>query len=65
MMIPRVISKRLLDAKAAADYLTISRSKLYQCIKANKIKSIKIDGKRLFDIYDLDEFVDSLKKHQS
>jgi excisionase family DNA binding protein len=57
-----ITKKRLLDVKTAADYLSISRAKLYQWINNGKIPSIRIDGKRLFDVYDLDEFVDNLKK---
>ncbi len=58
------LEKRLLDVKSAALYLSISRSKLYQWAEANKIKSVRIDKRRLFDVYDLDEFIDSLKKDQ-
>lgn len=57
---PVKITKRLLDVKAAAAYLSISRSKLYEWTKAGRIRSIKIDNKRLFDVYDLDRFVDEL-----
>jgi excisionase family DNA binding protein len=53
--------KRLLDAKQAANYLSISRSKLYQWVEAKKIKSVRIDTRRLFDIVDLDEFIEKLK----
>ena len=54
-------TKRLLDAKSAADYLSISRSKLYEWINRGKIRSLKIDSRRLFDVNDLDEFVEKLK----
>ena len=64
-MIVREITKRLLDAKTAATYLSISRSKLYQWVRTNRIKSIQIDSRRLFDIYDLDEFIETLKKERS
>ena len=60
-----VINKRLLEAKAAAEYLSISRSKLYQLMKQGKIKSLKIDNMRLFDVYALDHFVDDLDKSSS
>lgn len=60
-----VMTKRLLDAKAAADYLSISRSLLYQWVDTGKVYSLKIDGKRLFDVLDLDEFVDKLKRSQN
>jgi len=54
--------KRLLNVKKASDFLSISRSKLYQWIKAGKIKSIKVEGRRLFDVQDLDQFVEELKR---
>ena len=56
--------RRLLDADSASIYLSISRSKLYEWHRAGKIPSIRIDGKRLFDIYELDEFVEKLKFDQ-
>ena len=58
---PVILQKRLLDAKAAADYLSISRSKLYQWATRDRIRSVRIDTRRLFDVNDLDEFVESLK----
>ena len=60
-----VIDKRLLDSKAAANYLSISRSKLYQWVDAGKIPSVRIDNRRLFDVIDLDEFVNSLKENKN
>lgn len=57
-------TKRLLDAKSAAEYLSISRAKLYQWVDAGKIPSLRIDSRRLFDILELNEFVESLKKKQ-
>ncbi|MBN1348961.1 helix-turn-helix domain-containing protein [candidate division KSB1 bacterium] len=56
--------KRLLDAKSAAEYLSISRSKLYQWVDAGKIPSVRIDSRRLFDILELNEFVEQLKREQ-
>jgi len=61
---PVILHKRLLDAKSAADYLSISRSLLYQWNDAGKIPSIKINSRRLFDVYDLDEFIEKLKRKQ-
>ena len=58
------VIKRLLDCKAAADYLSISRSKLYQWVDAGKIPSVRIDNRRLFDVLELNEFVEQLKKDQ-
>lgn len=57
-----VFKKRLLDVKSAADYLSISRAKLYQWVDAGKIPSVRIDGRRLFDILELNEFVERLKR---
>lgn len=56
-----VITKRLLDVKEAANYIGISRAKLYQWADKNRIPSVRIDTRRLFDVLDLDEFVESLK----
>ena len=58
------MDKRLLDVKSAADYLSLSRSKLYQLIENGEISSIKIGGRRLFDVMDLDAFVDDLKNER-
>jgi len=58
-----IVNKRLLDSKEAAKYLSISRSKLYQWADAGRIPSLRIDKRRLFDVLDLDLFVDNLKKH--
>ena len=56
-----MLNKRLLDVKEAANYLSISRSKLYQWAERDRIRSVRIDTRRLFDVNDLDEFVESLK----
>ena len=59
-----IINKRLLDVKTAATYLSISRAMLYQWASKGKIPSIRINTRRLFDVNDLDEFVDGLKNKQ-
>ena len=56
-----VMNKRLLSVKEASDYLSISRCKLYQWLQKDRIPSVRIDGRRLLDIHDLDQFVDDLK----
>jgi len=61
---PVAINKRLLNAKSAAEYLSISRALLYQLVAKGKIPSVKINSRRLFDVNDLDDFVDKLKKEQ-
>jgi excisionase family DNA binding protein len=58
------MDKRLLNAKAAAGYLSISRSNLYLLVQKEAIRSIKLGGRRLFDIRDLDAFVDHQKLKQ-
>jgi excisionase family DNA binding protein len=59
--VPVAIDKRLLDAKGAARYLSISVSKLYYLMQEERIKSIKFGKKRLFSVYALDEFADKLE----
>ena len=54
-----IVHKRLLDAKEAAEYLSISRSKLYEWLAKGKIPSVTIDSCHLFDVIKLDQFVDS------
>jgi excisionase family DNA binding protein len=58
------MTKRLLDAKAAAQYLSISRTKLYAWAQEGKIPSVRIDSKRLFDVLKLDDFVEQLSAEQ-
>jgi excisionase family DNA binding protein len=55
------INKRLLSVIEASEYLSISRSKLYQWLQRGRIPSVQIDGRRLIDVKDLDQFVDDLK----
>ncbi len=59
------MQKRLLNAKDAAGYLSISRSKIYQWVESGKVRSLKIEGRRLFDIFDLDDFVENIKSKAS
>ncbi|HPG41559.1 MAG TPA: helix-turn-helix domain-containing protein [bacterium] len=56
-----IVTKRLMDAKEASQYLSISRTKLYELLKKKVINSITIDSRRLFDVEDLDMFVNQLK----
>ncbi len=60
-----ISQKRLLDVKEAANYLSISRTKLYEWCLQGKIPSVRIDSKRLFDVLELDEFVDRLKRERT
>jgi len=60
-----ISQKRLLAVKEAANYLSISRTKLYEWSQQGKIPSVRIDKKRLFDVVELDEFVDRLKRERT
>ena len=62
---PVISHRRLLDVKSAAEYLSIGRTLLYQLAAKGKIPSIKINSRRLFDVNDLDEFVERIKREQS
>ncbi len=55
------MNTRLLNAKQAALYLSISRALLYQLCSSGKIKSLRINTRRLFDRQDLDEFIENQK----
>jgi excisionase family DNA binding protein len=59
---PVVIGRRLLDIKSAAEYLSISRSLLYQWIDKGRIPALKINTRTLIDVYDLDSLIEILKK---
>ena len=61
---PVIMTKRLLNVKEAAAYVSISRSKLYQWADKGRIPSVRIDTRRLFDVQDLDQFVERLKTEQ-
>ena len=60
------IKSRLLSTAATAEYLGISRQTIYNGIgpKAKRpfpIKPVRIAGKVLFDVLDLDAFIDRQK----
>jgi len=61
---PVVITKRLLDSKEAAEYLSIGRTKLYSWIKRKRIPVIKLDTSIRFDVLELDQFVEGLKSER-
>jgi len=62
--VPVVVNKRLLSAQEASEYLSISRALLYQWVDKKRIPSLKINRRRLFDVNDLDDFVEQLKAEQ-
>ena len=63
MNIPRMITKRLLSPEEAAEYLCISTRKLEYLRAQGVIRQARLPDtrKRLYDIIDLDEFVERSK----
>jgi hypothetical protein len=59
--LPQNLPPRLIGLEAAADYLDLSTSKFAALVKAGRAPSPRrMDGRRLFDVRDLDRFADSL-----
>jgi len=63
MHIPRIITRRLLTSKEAADYLGISVRKLYYLQAEGEIQQTRLPNtkKRQYDVLDLDEFIEKSK----
>ena len=63
MNVPRIITKRLLTPEEAARYLGISERQLEYLRAAGDIEQTRLPNtrKRLYDILDLDEFVEQVK----
>ncbi len=63
MPVPRIITKRLVTLTEAADYLGISVRQLEYLTAAGEIKQTRLPNtrKRLYDIVDLDEFIEHSK----
>jgi excisionase family DNA binding protein len=67
--VPVSIDRRFLDAKEAGRYLSVSRTTVYcwmneGIVNVGKLPSLKVNSKRLFDVNQLDEFVEKLKAEQ-
>jgi excisionase family DNA binding protein len=56
------VTKLLLTVPEAAAALGVSRSKLYELIKAGAIASLRIDGSRRIPYRSLTSYVDQLMK---
>lgn len=54
--------KRLLDYPALEHYLSIGRTRCYELVGAGEIPKIKIGVRTLFDIRDVDAYIDRVKK---
>jgi len=63
-VVMRVITKRLLTIKEASVYLGISERQLEYLCHDGQMKQTRLPNtkKRLYDIMDLDEFVDRSKR---
>lgn len=59
----RVIKKRMLAKKEASEYIGVCLRTFNMLEKRDKIKRTKISGvkKVLYDVFDLDDYLDSLK----
>jgi excisionase family DNA binding protein len=60
-MEPNVAGRRLLTVKDAAEYLSCTIWAVRELAWAQKVPSIKIGRRLLFDIRDLDAFVETAK----
>ena len=58
------MQKRLLRTSEAAEYLSVGRSTICEWLRQGKVPSLKLGKSRLFDIKELDEFVESLKANR-
>ncbi|MFQ5823262.1 MAG: helix-turn-helix domain-containing protein [bacterium] len=56
-----ILTKRLLDSRETAKYMSISRAKLYEL----EIPSVTIGRRRLWDVDDVDDWIERLKKEQN
>lgn len=55
-------AKRLLSYKEASVYIGLSVSQLKRLVRKGILPSVVIGKRRLFDIHDLDEFIEQKKK---
>ena len=51
---------RFLNVREASDYLNVSRSRLYQLLKEQKIRARKLGARTLLEREELDRFLDGL-----
>jgi len=55
------LEKRYLSMNDASEYLSLSKITLHRLIHAGKIPSYKVGKKRLFDMHELDQWMQSKK----
>lgn len=58
---PARINRRLLPVRDAIEYLGIGRSTLYKLIDSGAIPTVPIGSRTLFDIDDLDAYIERTK----
>jgi len=58
---PALDDMNLLNLEEAAKFLRIGRCSLYQLINANKLRTVKIGGRRLVSVNALKEYVGGLE----
>ncbi|NIR52164.1 hypothetical protein GWO43_26550 [candidate division KSB1 bacterium] len=63
MSIPRIVKQKLLTSKEAAGHLSTSLRQLGYLTAEGEIKQTRLPNteKRLYDILDLDDFIEQLK----
>jgi excisionase family DNA binding protein len=54
--------RRLLSLDAAASYLSVGKTKLYELMRAGTIHFVRIGDRRLIPVEALDAYVDSLER---
>lgn len=59
------MNKRLLNVKEAAAYLGTTVWQIRTLVWDKKLTAIRLGQKMLFDVKDLDAFVEALKKEQA
>lgn len=56
----QVVPRKLLDLDAAAQATSLSRRTVERKIAAGELRAVKVDGRTLIRVADLDAFIDSL-----
>ena len=57
-----VIPERYVDIQAVSRYTSLAKSTLYEWAAQGKIPSIKVGSRRVFDLNEIDEMMESLKQ---
>ncbi len=56
------LERRLLNYKQAATYLGVSERSMKQLAADGEVRKVQIGHRVLFDVYDLDGFVERIKR---